>query len=317
MRSVTVTLLLAFIEQVYVTELVAHSTKNVHELVAKNSSNAQVSVVDNLVEKVIDRLLNVWPIHRTNVEDNTLAMIHRGILQSRSVISFNRIFRAAPLLRNRAQTRSLQARAEVEAASAAAALAGIKWEKIAAGVNFVLAPLLVWYFFVTPGGREAPSELRGAEQLMDPKACGTCPQPVQQNLRWDCDWKTADRICCYNRHFAEGAGYFQQTSFLPQEKNADEQQPVTFYDSVTGKPLFVAPKGRSWDDFVRESLKHGWPSFRDAEVVTDNVRVLDNGETISVDGTHLGHNLPDGSGNRYCINLVSVAGQPETAKVND
>ena len=23
------------------------------------------------------------------------------------------------------------------------------------------------------------------------------------------------------------------------------------------------------------------------------------------------HNLPDGSGNRYCINLVSVAGKPE------
>ena len=29
-----------------------------------------------------------------------------------------------------------------------------------------------------------------------------------------------------------------------------------------------------------------------------------------LDGTHLGHNLPDGSGNRYCINLVSVAGRP-------
>ena len=42
----------------------------------------------------------------------------------------------------------------------------------------------------------------------------------------------------------------------------------------------------------------------------DFVRVLPNGECISVDGTHLGHNLPDGSGNRYCINLVSVAGKP-------
>ena len=37
---------------------------------------------------------------------------------------------------------------------------------------------------------------------------------------------------------------------------------------------------------------------------------LRSGECISVDGTHLGHNLPDGSGNRYCINLVSVAGKP-------
>lgn len=55
----------------------------------------------------------------------------------------------------------------------------------------------------------------------------------------------------------------------------------------------------------------GWPSFRDNEVVWDNVRVLKNsGETVSADGTHLGHNLPDRKGNRYCINLVSVAGSP-------
>lgn len=53
------------------------------------------------------------------------------------------------------------------------------------------------------------------------------------------------------------------------------------------------------------------PSFRDEEVVWDNVRVLKNGETVSTTGTHLGHNLPDGSGNRYCINLISVAGKPE------
>ena len=31
---------------------------------------------------------------------------------------------------------------------------------------------------------------------------------------------------------------------------------------------------------------------------------------VSVDGTHLGHNVPDRRGNRFCINLVSVAGKP-------
>jgi peptide methionine sulfoxide reductase MsrB len=56
---------------------------------------------------------------------------------------------------------------------------------------------------------------------------------------------------------------------------------------------------------------HGWPSFRDEEVVWDNVRCLGDGEAVSVDGTHLGHNLPDNKGSRYCINLVSVAGRPE------
>ena len=34
------------------------------------------------------------------------------------------------------------------------------------------------------------------------------------------------------------------------------------------------------------------------EVVIENVRVLSDGEAVSIDGTHLGHNLPDGKGNR-------------------
>ena len=81
--------------------------------------------------------------------------------------------------------------------------------------------------------------------------------------------------------------------------------------SVTGKPLFVAPINRSAEDFINESKVHGWPSFRDDEVVWDNVRVLrGSGETVGIDGTHLGHNLPDRKGNRYCINLVSIAGKP-------
>ena len=29
-------------------------------------------------------------------------------------------------------------------------------------------------------------------------------------------------------------------------------QGETFYDSVSGKPLFVAPKGRTWEDFEKE-----------------------------------------------------------------
>merc|ERR1712054_723051 len=102
---------------------------------------------------------------------------------------------------------------------------------------------------------------------------------------------------------AEHSGYFTQTRFL-REHSGEE---ITFYDSVTGKPAFIAPRGRTWKQFVDESKAHGWPSFRDQEVVKENVRVLSNGETISPEGTHLGHNLPDHKGNRYCINLVSVA----------
>ena len=113
----------------------------------------------------------------------------------------------------------------------------------------------------------------------------------------------------FNRHYAENSGYWERsTTFLCEEEQTTGE--ITFYDSVTGKPLFYTPRGRTWESFVRESKIHGWPSFRDEEVNWENVRVLADGECVSVDGTHLGHNLPDGSGNRYCINLVSVAGQP-------
>ena len=64
------------------------------------------------------------------------------------------------------------------------------------------------------------------------------------------------------------------------------------------------------EEFVSETNKHGWPSFRDEEVVWDNVRSLLDGEMVSVDGSHLGHNLPDFYGNRYCINLASISGNP-------
>lgn len=98
------------------------------------------------------------------------------------------------------------------------------------------------------------------EDVMKPKEHGTCEVPVMKGLRWKCDWGTADRICCFNRHYAEHSGYFTETSFLSEESAASGE--ITFYDSVSGKPLFVAPKGRSFEDFVKESKSHGWPSFR-------------------------------------------------------
>jgi peptide methionine sulfoxide reductase MsrB len=153
---------------------------------------------------------------------------------------------------------------------------------------------------------------------MTKKSHGTSNAPVQQDLRWNCDVATADRICNFNRHYAERSGYWQSTSFLQEATKEYEQNgEVKFYDSNTGKLLFVAPKGRSMDAFLNESKSHGWPSFRDEEVVWDEVRCLPNGEAVSVDGTHLGHNLPDSRGSRYCINLVSVAGKPTDSEGGD
>lgn len=149
----------------------------------------------------------------------------------------------------------------------------------------------------------------GSEEIMSQKEHGTSHQAVQENLRYGVSRKSADRISSYNRNFAEFAGYYRETDFEKQVLSANG--PTTFYDSVTGKPLFVAPMGRTAQEFLTETSVHGWPSFRDEEVVWENVRVLRrSGETVSVDGTHLGHNLPDKMGNRYCINLVSVAGSP-------
>jgi peptide methionine sulfoxide reductase MsrB len=174
----------------------------------------------------------------------------------------------------------------------------------------------------TPNSKEANFHnsypVYGAEEIMSRKGHGTYSKPVQRNLLYGCDFQTADRICNYNRSFAEHAGYFtsgkRNVPFLEaiQEAKKQKNKSITFYDSNTGKPLFTAPVNRTWDEWLKESKAHGWPSFRDAEVNWDHVRTLRNGEAVSVHGTHLGHNLPDSKGNRYCINLVSVAGNAVT-----
>jgi peptide methionine sulfoxide reductase MsrB len=152
---------------------------------------------------------------------------------------------------------------------------------------------------------------RGEESIMSAKAHGTSAKPVQADLMYGVSNTLADRICNFNRRFAEQAGYFESTTW--KKAVLEASGPITFYDSVTGEALFVAPIGRSAENLVQESEVHGWPSFRDEEVVWENVRTLKDGETVSVTGTHLGHNLPDRKGNRYCINLVCIAGQPTTS----
>ena len=188
------------------------------------------------------------------------------------------------------------------------------------------------------------SFIRGSPDIMRPKAHGTAMCAVASRLRWGCDRAIADWCCCFNRHLAEPSGYYHGVAFVSDVTS--REAPTVFYDSVTSKPLFVAPKGRSLEAFLQESHAHGWPSFRDDEVIWDHVRVLPDGETVSVDGTHLGHNIraqmrhfksqcvllvmcmfhialtcndrvtislfaADEQGSRYCINLVAVAGLPK------
>ena len=151
-------------------------------------------------------------------------------------------------------------------------------------------------------GEMAPVAIRvgraDEERLMQAGTHGTCVGKPQTRLRWSLNPTLASRIGCFNRKGAEPIHSWETSSLSARLESMADGESISFYDSVTGKPLFVAPRGRSIAELVNESRLHGWPSFRDEEVVTRNVRVLRDGETVSVDGTHLGHLLPDGR-NRY------------------
>jgi peptide methionine sulfoxide reductase MsrB len=147
-----------------------------------------------------------------------------------------------------------------------------------------------------------------------PRKFGSCSTrvPVERRLRWGASADVAAEIGCFNRAGAEPKGSWERTG-LPKAaaRKQGGKSTITFYDTISGLPLFVAPRNRSMEQFVEESRAHGWPSFRDAELVLENLRQIrgTHGEIVSAAGMHLGHNLPDGL-NRYCINLVSIAGHP-------
>ena len=154
------------------------------------------------------------------------------------------------------------------------------------------------------------------------------------------DYDTSERICCHNHRYAEYAGYLNSPE-VDLFSRLDPGSETVWYDSVCGIPLFVAPRGRTFEEFREESLKHGWPSFRPEELVSENVIIHPGGrsecrKTFQTRGrsehpsvpnppsaqpdeveskclTHLGHNLPEGGVDRYCIDLVCVAGSPLAA----
>ena len=139
---------------------------------------------------------------------------------------------------------------------------------------------------------------------------GYTPQPsLAYYLGASLDYSTAERICCNNHKWAEYKGYLAapEVDFFGR---LDPNNETIFYDSVCGLPLFIAPRGRSFEEFKEESLYHGWPSFRPEEMVSENVIIHSDGRMESRCLTHLGHNLPEGGVDRYCIDLVCMAGEP-------
>merc|ERR1712113_687287 len=68
----------------------------------------------------------------------------------------------------------------------------------------------------------------GGEDIMKAKAHGTSEKPVMENLRYGCDFETADRICNFNRHYAEHSGYaFTNKISWVEELRKNPNQEVT------------------------------------------------------------------------------------------
>jgi len=164
------------------------------------------------------------------------------------------------------------------------------------------------------------------EPVRPPTQYDTCSAPVQSNLRYNISTldgsyitapvpdlgkeNLATAICCDNRTkvFAEPRFLFEspQINLFAQ---LDANKVTTFYDSVCGLPLFRAPVNRTLADFQADTVEHGWPSFRPAEVITENVITDPDSEFVySKCGTHLGSYLPDAKGPRWCMDLSCVSG---------
>ena len=132
----------------------------------------------------------------------------------------------------------------------------------------------------TPTDGQYP--VMGDEQLMSPKAHGTSNTPVQTELRYGCDTKLADQICNFNRHCGHSPFHAHQLAQWGQRA-------YRLLRPNSGKPLFQAPINRTFSDFLK-IYESRLAQFRD-DGVNWVCEVLPDGECVSIDGTHLGHNV--------------------------
>jgi len=171
---------------------------------------------------------------------------------------------------------------------------------------------------------EAPTVATEAGNAGLPKEFDTCSDIIQPNLRFNMstftqgqyfpDESLAVSVCCDKRMetLAEPQFLYESPTvelFTVLNKTTGV---TTFYDSVCGVPVFRAPINRTMAEFEADTKEHGWPSFRDGEVVTENVVThKDTGYVISSCNTHLGSYLPDAVGiPRWCIDLSCISGSP-------
>jgi len=153
-----------------------------------------------------------------------------------------------------------------------------------------------------------------------------CMGTIQNNLLYGMDRRTTsdylpvqvddnetlpEAVCCDSRMipFAEPQFTYSAPD-IRLFRRMDHTGITTFYDSVCGVPLFQAPIGRSFEEFEEDTREHGWPSFREEEVIKEFV-VTDKSQeyVFSICGTHLGSYLPDEKGDRWCIDLACISGE--------
>ena len=64
----------------------------------------------------------------------------------------------------------------------------------------------------------APDSIYDDVDIMSIKEHGTCASGIsKESLRWNCDLRLADQICCFNRHYAEHSKYFLEISKFMDE----------------------------------------------------------------------------------------------------
>jgi len=104
---------------------------------------------------------------------------------------------------NRFRSEVLNLRDEVAPSSPRASIAkGLQF----GGLAFLGLAVLQNGGLPSPLAAKGLYPLEGDESLMKAKAHGTTDQPVQKSLRFACDERLADRICSFNRRWAENAG---------------------------------------------------------------------------------------------------------------
>ena len=86
-------------------------------------------------------------------------------------------------------------------------------------------------------------------------------------MKFGVSWEKADEVCSFTREGCEAKGYADSINWT---EHLEKEGTTKFFDSVTGVLLYEAPKGRTLEEFIKESRAHGWPSFRDEEIVWEN-----------------------------------------------